>query len=254
MRFCFTGRGLIKAWGKMMTTQSVTYLRDQRFFVRLSAILAAFIVFSFAQYAARGYVDIPHAPWWMHVHGVLMVSWLGIFVTQNVLAANGNLALHRKLGWIATCMVVVIVALGALMITDVLQHKMVPFFFTPAMFAVQNVFNFITFAALVFTGVYFRRQVQYHRRFMIAAVVILTGPALGRILPMPLLGVWGEPVQILIDLGIFGVLALHDRRIFGHVHRATKTGVAVLLGIHVAGAFAALNPGVIALVDRIAAS
>ena len=38
----------------------------------------------------------------VHVHGVLMASWLGIFITQTWLAADGSIARHRALGLTAT--------------------------------------------------------------------------------------------------------------------------------------------------------
>ena len=71
-------------------------LDDQPFFTRLAIALAAFIAFGFLQWALRGFVSVSTTPWWVHAHGIFMLAWLAIFVTQNVLAQNGDFARHRE--------------------------------------------------------------------------------------------------------------------------------------------------------------
>ena len=59
---------------------SVPYRQDQRFFNRFALALSLLIVFSFAQFAVRGFSNPSTAPWWVHVHGVVMLGWLGLLV------------------------------------------------------------------------------------------------------------------------------------------------------------------------------
>ena len=93
-------------------TPSYTAVHDQRFFTRLAIGMAAIIVFSFAQWALRGFVSPATAPVWVHLHGVAMLSWLGLLVAQGVLAGTGNAALHRTLGWLGVALVLCIAVIG----------------------------------------------------------------------------------------------------------------------------------------------
>ena len=88
------------------------YALDQRFFVRFSIIMAVVIIFGFAQFAARGMVDLLAVPKWVHLHGILMLGWLGILVTQNLLIQRGKIALHRKIGWLGGGLALTICATG----------------------------------------------------------------------------------------------------------------------------------------------
>src|SRR5450432_2327425 len=68
------------------------------FFVLLAlfAIVIASVVFvpKLFEFAAG---TLPIA-WMLNVHGALMGMWLALFLTQAILASNGRLALHRKVG------------------------------------------------------------------------------------------------------------------------------------------------------------
>src|SRR3546814_6811155 len=50
----------------------------ERFWQRMAIGLAVFIVFGFAQFTARGFVDPLRAPFWVHLHGAAMLGWLAL--------------------------------------------------------------------------------------------------------------------------------------------------------------------------------
>ena len=107
------------------------YSRDQRFFTRMAIGMAVFVVFAFGQWALRGMASPSTAPVWVHLHGVAMLSWLGMFVLQNQLALTGNIALHRKLGWVSLALVLFIAGLGMFTGRMAIElHRVPPFFST----------------------------------------------------------------------------------------------------------------------------
>ena len=226
------------------------YREDQAFFTKLSAWLAAFIVFGFVQWGLRGMVDYRHAPIWVHLHGLLMVSFLALFVTQNRLAGNGNLALHRKLGWISAYLVAAIVGVACLTGVMALKLHKVPPFFTNAYFLALTQVDAVVFGGLVYAAITRRKETEFHRRLMIGAVIITLEPALGRMLPMPFMNGMGEWVVLVIQMGVITIMALHDRRVTGSIHPATATAGAIIAMSHVLIELSANN----ATVQGIAAS
>lgn len=231
---------------------SGNYRKDQAFFTKLSTWLAVFIVFGFVQWGLRGMVNYTHVPVWVHLHGLLMVAFLALFVMQNRLAGNGNLALHRKLGWTSAYLVAAIA--GVACFTGVMAIKLhtVPPFFTDAYFLALVLVDAVVFAGLVFAAITRRKETEYHRRLMIGAVIILMEPALGRLLPMPFMNGMGEWVTMVIQLAVVAIMALHDRRVLGKIHPATATSGAIVAMSHVLIELSALNPTVQGIAASIA--
>jgi len=229
------------------------YRADQGFFVRLAWVLAAVIVIGFAQNAAMGRVNIPVVPAWVHLHALLMLSWLALLVTQNRLAAGGNLALHRRLGWAGAFLVCAIVGLTCFTGAMSLALHRYPPFFTPSYFLALTLIDSLAFGGLIFAGISNRRDTQAHRRFMLGGTIAILEPALGRLLPAPLLGgEMTEWIAMVIQLGFVLAIARHDRRTLGRVHPATvSVGIVVALA-HVTVTLVARSPSVIALAGRMA--
>lgn len=241
---------------EMAATRSFnSYLSDQLFFTRLSQVLAALIVFGFLQWALRGFVDPMRTPVWIHAHGVAMLAWLGTIVTQNRLAGSGNIALHRKLGWTSLGLVFLILGLGTYAGRMALAMHRVPPFFTNAYFLALTHVEVTVFALTVLAAIGMRRQTQWHRRLMIAATVLLMEPALGRLLPMPLLGqIVGGWTITAVQVGFLAIMARHDARVLGRVHPATITGMALAIAVHGTIQILAGMPMVAAYAEAIARS
>ncbi len=210
-----------------------SYLSDQRFFTRLAQVLAGLIVFGFLQWALRGFVNPVRTPLYIHAHGVAMLGWLGTIAAQNSLAGSGNLALHRRLGWASLALVLAIVALGTFAGRMALATHRVPPFFTDSYFLALTHVEVAVFALTVMSAIALRRQTQWHRRLMIAATVVLMEPALGRLLPMPLLGqIAGGWIEAALQVGFLGIMARHDLKVLGRVHPATLVGMGLVVAVH----------------------
>ena len=238
----------------MATVSAGAYQRDQRFFLNMAIGLALFIVFGFAQFAARGFVDYGAAPIWVHLHALVFGSWLLLFVMQNYLAANGNLALHRRLGWLSAGLVVVMVLLGSFTGIKAIELHRAPPFFSPPYFLALTHFGMLVFAGTVAAGIVKRRETEWHRRLMLAAAVLLLEPALGRILPMPLIGGGevGEWYVLAIQLFVFALVMRHDRKVLGRVHPALLWGMGIVVVAHVGVTLLAHFPPFAAIANGLA--
>lgn len=229
------------------------YMADQGFFLRFAIVIALFILFGFVQFAMRGISDFRTAPMTVHLHGGLMIAWLGIFVAQNMLVHRGELAIHRSIGRVSAALVPFVALTAMLVGYNAVALDRVPPFFTDAYFLALTGVGALAFAATVAWAVARRRQVQWHRRLMLGAMFLLLEPALGRLLPMPFMVGWGEWVSMIVQLGFVGVLARHDRKVLGSVHPATIAVAAIVVGSHVLFEALARTPWVVSFAQAVAA-
>lgn len=157
--------------------------RERRFFlgIALLLIVTALLGFGYFQYAG---ISSWGAPWWVHVHAVGSMGWLGFFALQNALVVRGSVALHRKLGMFgagyAGLLVVVDLSLSLFIVASGRSDGM----FAPADLLALNTMNVLTFAVLFLIAFRLRHRMDWHKRLMLGATIVLSGPALGRILVM----------------------------------------------------------------------
>ncbi len=82
-------------------------------------VLCGFVPDSIGKIAAVRAGQRPPLPLVMHVHAVLMGSWLLLLLTQTTLMATGRRALHRQLGMLAFGLVpAIVLAMAGLVITS----------------------------------------------------------------------------------------------------------------------------------------
>lgn len=215
-----------------MATLAQVEVNDQSFWQKTMLWISVFIVFGFAQFAARGLVDYGSVPLYVHAHAVVMMAWLGLTVTQATLVARDNLALHRRLGWLGAGLAALVVCLGSWVSIQIIQAHREPFFFTPPFFLALTQVGLLTFAGLITAAIMRRRETEWHRRLMVGALILLMEPALGRTLPMPLIMPWGEWAALAVQLGVLAVVARHDRKVRGTIHPATIVAGLVITLSH----------------------
>jgi hypothetical protein len=237
----------------LMATLANGAAREQPFFLRMIIGMSVIIVIGFAQFAARGFVNVGTAPLWVHLHGAIMIAWLALLVFQSSLVQRGNLMLHRQLGVIGVVLAAGVVALGSFTGLRAIALHRVPPFFSDAYFLALTQLGLLAFAGLVIAAVANRHRPEWHRRLMLGAVILILEPAFGRLLPMPLLGAWGEWLIMVIQLGAVALVALHDRRRFSAVHPATIAVALVVIALHVAVTLAATSGPVVAYASALAA-
>lgn len=231
------------------------FMSDQSFFTRYAAALAAFILFGFLQFELRGFVDIRTAPVFLHVHGAVMVSWLAMFVIQNVMISSGQVQIHRTLGWLSAALALAVVVVGSYTAITAIRLGMTPPFFSVPQFLALTQTGVAFFGGLVAFAIIRRKQTQWHRRLMLGSLIMITEPALGRILPMPLIGgEIGEWLVMAVQLVMIAILVRHDRKVLGAVHPATLTVAAAVVVSHVLITIISHIPAFAAYAEAVAAS
>lgn len=213
---------------------------DTRFFLVMAFVMGAIDVAGFSLNLAAGRSSFA-VPLIFHVHAFVFFGWIALYIAQNVLVDSGSMALHRRLGWVALFWVPLMVALGTLMTVLSVQHG-APFFFDVRQFLFSNPLQLLLFAGFVGAALVLRRQTSWHRRLMYCSMAILTGPGLGRLLPMPLFMpyAWWVTVVAVLVLPLIGAVA--DRRRAGRVHPAWIWGIGMMLAVQLTADAIAFSP------------
>lgn len=229
-----------------------TTVEGTRFFTIMAFIMAGIIVagFSFNLAMGRSSFSLPLP---FHVHGMIFMGWLGIYLSQNVTIATGNIALHKKLGMLAYLWIPLMVAAGTMMIVVSAQTTGGPFFFAQNEFFVSNLMALFTFGGLALWALRARRYSGWHRRLMLVAMSILTGPGLGRLLPGPLFMPYAWTILVSLTF-LFPVIGMvYDLRRDGQVHPAYWWGMGINVGLFVLSMLLAYSPVGYALTEWVIA-
>jgi hypothetical protein len=202
---------------------------EERFFMTSAVAMAIVIIAGFSFNAIMGRSTI-FSPISVHIHGLLFMGFLWLYVTQNFLIASGNVAVHKKLGWLAAVMVPAMIVAALYVIVAMVRRGAVPFFFAPLYFLAMDTMILASFVVLVVSAIRMRRRTDWHRRLMFCAMAAFTGNGLGRLLPMPLLIPYAGEAAVAASL-VFPIWAIvSDRRRSGRVHPAWLCGIAVIVG------------------------
>lgn len=208
------------------------FMADQAFYTRFAVWLSVFILFAFGQFQLRGLSTGFGSPLYVHLHAVVMLAWLGMYVAQSWLVSAGQIAIHRKTGWLSLAVALAVVVTGSATGILAVDSGRVPPFFTNSFFLALTFVGVATFSAVVALAVLKRREVQWHRRLMIGSGILITEPAFGRLVPLPLVGQSvGEIIVLGLQLLLVGILARHDRKVLGSIHPATLV-IALALVVH----------------------
>jgi hypothetical protein len=227
------------------------------FFVWTALALAIFVLWGFGPtYFLRPFIHTRDIAWITHVHAIVYLGWIALFVVQATLVARDRTDLHRRLGvlgavWGALVVVVGIWTVFATMRPQIREgwdavHGPVASFLWLAW---SNAGNPIMFGLLFAPAIALRRRPQAHKRLMLLACLTLMNAPMARALDdlgTPLvLGPFGfsspnspfvkyGPLFIpqgfmnLILLPFFVALVVFDLKGTKRVHPATIAGGLVL--------------------------
>lgn len=222
-------------------TAQVTAGDDRRFFFVLSVAMAVTNVVGFGTQFALGRSSFS-APPLVHLHALVFSGWVGFFVLQAWLVADGRIGRHRRLGWLGAGWAALMVIVGITATVMMVRAGHAPFFFVPGYFLVMNALGVLTFAGLLWWAIALRRRTHWHRRLVMCAMTAIMGPAFGRIFPAPLVIPWA-PWCIFACMMLFPIIGMiHDRRRHRRVHPAWWSGVAILIGMQVTMDVIAVTP------------
>ena len=209
-------------------TMDFPVVDDRPFFRNLITAMAVILVGGFVTQLALGRSSFG-APLIVHAHAFAFMGWVAITLAQVWLVAGGNMAMHRKLGYLAVAWSIGLLILGPLVTIAAVQTARTPFFFQPQHFLIANPVGLLGFAGLFFAAVALRRQTDWHARLHVGAFMMLMGPGFGRLLPMPFLPPYAFEIAVLVAL-IFPIIGIvRDWRVLGRPHPAWFWGIGVVL-------------------------
>lgn len=226
---------------------------DRRFFLGMAVAIAVTVFGGFGLSLARPTTQFAAAPIQVHIHGAVFMLWILFYVLQNALVVRGSVATHRRLGMFGAALAAVMVGLGIATTVMALQQHRVPPFFPPGVFLVLDVGCVAIFGALVAAAIAMRNRGDWHKRLMLCGTIMVMSPALGRILPMPLLGPWGSWAVTGAMLIYLAVALAYDQTRRGKIHPAYAWGGAALLLNQVLIVALSFTPPVLKLATRLAA-
>jgi cytochrome bd-type quinol oxidase subunit 2 len=206
---------------------------ERKFYSRMALLLVAVVFIGFApSFYLRGVVPSyprpnPTLPPSVLLHGGLFTLWMLVFVAQTQLVAARKVELHMRLGKLSFLLALAIIPMMYLVAVWQVARANQPPFTDPLSWTIVPLAVIPSYAILVWQGWARRRQAQWHKRLMLsAAILVMLGPAIGRIpIAPPTLG--GFLFQVLIGLALFIPLFVWDRRRDGHVHPATWLGFSL---------------------------
>ncbi len=155
--------------------------RERVFYLAMALAITATVVTAFGHHAIVGISSFA-SPWWVHIHAVTCMGWVGLYLAQNVLVVRGAIAGHRRLGGVMAVWCVWMVAMGSAVLWMTLaSHRGPPPIFTGPMLIVMDEITVLVFAMLVGAGLWLRARGDWHRRLMLSATITIIAPAFGRI-------------------------------------------------------------------------
>lgn len=226
--------------------------REARFFFVLACFMAATIVAGFSLNLALGRSSFDR-PLLFHLHAFVFFGFVALYVLQNWLVVRGDVAMHRQLGLAGVVLAPTMTVLAIAMTIVSLRRNGGPFFFDGNAFLVGNILQGLCFGALVAGALMLRRQGDWHKRIMACAMTVLTGPGLGRLLPLPLLIPWAWWAAMGATLVFPLAGAIRDFRVTGRVHPAWLCGAGLIILCFFAGELIAYSRAGYAFTDGVLA-
>lgn len=206
---------------------------DRRFYMILALAMAAVVVAGFSLNLAAGRSSFA-VPAIYHAHAAVFMGWLALWCAQAVTIATGRRALHIRLGRIAWVYIPLMVALGIAIMIAVARRTGGPFFFAVNEFLISNIAGVLCFGGLALWAMATHRHTGWHRRLMFSAMVILLGPGVGRLLPMPLMIPNAWTISFTVTLIFPAIAMIADWRRYGWVHPALWWGTGINIATFVA--------------------
>jgi uncharacterized membrane protein YozB (DUF420 family) len=199
---------------------------DRLLFLGAAIIAALLMVGGFARtYYLKTAFGTPSLTALLHVHGLVMTLWFTLLVVQVRLVANRRLDLHRRLGWIAAGLAVLLVVLGSTVAISAARqgHSPGP---PPLVFVMLPLSIMVIFALFTGLAIYYRGRPDIHKRLMLLGSLNMLSPAIARI---PVLHSGGPAVfiglTVLLILACVAVDTIRNRRL----HPAFGWGAGLLI-------------------------
>jgi hypothetical protein len=206
---------------------------ERKFYSRMALFLVFLVLLGFGpSFYLKGVVPPfprpnPTLPPAVILHGTVFTLWMAAIVAQTQLISARKHEIHMRLGKLTVLLAILMIPVMYLTaVWQVARANQAPFT-DPLTWTIVPLSVIIPFAVLVWQGWEHRRDSPWHKRLMLsAAILVVMGPTLGRI-PLAPPTTLGFSIIFLLGLLLFAPMAIHDRKLLGHIHPATRFGFAM---------------------------
>ena len=211
--------------GLSVPPRAVAARRARRFYggMALAFVVTVFAGFS-RTYFLKAYYGTPALTTLLHIHGVVFTTWVLFLLAQTTLVASGRTYLHRRMGVAGAVLAALVAVMGTM--TAILRVKggsaPIPGVSGQSFLAIP-LFDMLMFATLTGAALYFRRQLETHKRLMLLGTIGLLAAPIARF------HLGGPPAFFgLSDLFIVAMV-VYDLATRRKVHPATLWGGLALV-------------------------
>ncbi len=166
-------------------TTAVRSNTDHRLFLGAAIGVSAIVFAGFARsYYLKSLFGMPALPLMLHVHGLVMTSWIVLFFTQTCLIAAHRVDWHRRLGMFGAALAVLVVVVGVIAnVHAAVGAVLTPPTHSPAFLAILgfNLVDLLLFATFVSIAIVLRRRSGLHKRLMLLATLSMLGQPFARV-------------------------------------------------------------------------
>lgn len=212
----------------------VLRLLDRYFYFFMSLLIASVVLYGFSRTVNRRLIHaVPVRPFLLYLHAAIFSGWVAFFIFQSALARTRNMRLHRQLGWVGVALGIAVPALGVSTAITMARFNRLNFHSTDdASGLIVSLFDMTAFTVPFVLAIYWRRESEVHRRFILVATCALTSAAFARfpnyVVPP---GWFYAGVDLLILLGVVRDLVVTSRihRVYLFAFPAFLAGQAIAL-------------------------
>lgn len=160
-----------------------TRLRDRKFYLFISVLMALLVFAGFARsFFLNGFFLKLHLRPMFIAHGVIFSSWIALIIVQTSLISAKRVALHRKLGYASIALVLLMIGFAWAMSIDSTRRGFTPTpAFPPLRFFAIQFFDLLNFVILVTAAYLYRNRAEFHKRFILLSTIVILTPATARI-------------------------------------------------------------------------
>jgi hypothetical protein len=214
-----------------MSTLAVTARnRSDRLFhvgMALAMLLAVFIGFAPTFYLRSAHTGVPLPPL-VQLHGILFSGWMLLLLAQTVLVANGQTAVHRRLGVIGAILAPALFVVGAMTAIAAVGRGQQFKGIDPLPFLAIPLATILVFSGTVGAALWFRRRSDIHKRLMLIATIGALTPAIAR-MDIALGPLHGPPLALFLTDAFILPCLINDRLRLGRIHPAYIWSAGILL-------------------------
>jgi hypothetical protein len=192
-------------------------LADRRLFLIAAIGFPLLVLIGYSRtYYFSAFFDVkPLATWLVHLHALVMTTWVLYFTTQSVLIRTKNVKLHMTMGMAGIALAAIVVVVGMATAYDAhLVRKTAPPGFDPFEFFLVPTLDMINFVILFGGAIYYRKKPVEHKGLMLLTVLNFLPAALSRMtfIPPQFNLLWGFGVPDILALAALGWSTWKHRR------------------------------------------